>query len=220
MSGPLGVMSTKIVFAASALFLSARIDLHPVSATLDPSAPVSRVTPEIARRLRVAGPADKPLPLPRGHVVGMDHEEMRLGQVVIVPGQRQDLVIGSDILREMALELDFRNGRLDVLERGALRRRIAQMTPIDARVSADGCLSLPGVGADGAPLGVALDGSAERLSGTPTPVRLGPMHVAAARLARHSGRCDANDLVLDWRAFADRAVILDLGNGKIWLSAG
>lgn len=221
MSGPMGVMSTKIAIAASALLVSARVDMHDVWAILDPSAPISRVTPDIARRLKVAdGAAGQPVTLSRGHVVGLDHEEMRLGRIMVVANQKRDLVIGSDILREMALELDFRSGRLRALERGALQHRIGKMTAVAAHVSADGCLSLAGTGSDGTALRVALDGSAERLTGTPAPVQLGPVHLIAARPGGHVGHCDANDVVLDWRAFSDQVVILDLGHGTLWVSAG
>lgn len=221
MSGPMGVMSTKIAIAASALLVSARVDMHEVWAILDPSAPVSRVTPDIARRLRAADDAaSQPVTLSRGHVVGLDHEEMRLGRIIVVPNQKRDLVIGSDILSEMALELDFRGGRLRVLERGALQHRTAKMTPVAAHVSADGCLSLAGTGPDGITLRVALDGSAERPTGMPAPVQLGAVHLMASRSGTHGGRCDANDVVLDWRAFSDQVVILDLGNNTLWVSAG
>ena len=213
----MGVMSTKLLLAASALLLSARVDMHEVWATLDPSSPVSKVTPDIARRLKVTGVAGKTISLPRGHVVGLDHEEMRLGEVMIVPGQKPDLVIGSDLLREMALELDFRAGRLRVIERGALSHRTERMTSVAARLSSDGCLSLSGVAPDGTTLTVAIDGSSARPSGTPSRVQLGAAYLVAARLADRHGRCAANDLVLDWSAFTGAAIILDLGNGKIWL---
>lgn len=219
MSGPMGVVSTKLLLAASALLLSARVDMHDVWATLDPSVPVSRVTPDIARRLKASGPADRPVMLSRGHVVGLDHEEMRLSQIMVVPGQKPDLVIGADVLREMALELDFRSGRLRVIERGALRRRTERMTPIAARFSADNCLSLAGTALDGKVLNVALDGSSARPSGTPSPVQLGAVRLTAARPIERRRHCEANDLVLDWSAFAGTMVILDLGDGKIWLPA-
>lgn len=219
MSGPMGVVSTKLLLAASAMLLSARVDMHDVWATLDPSAPVSRVTPDIARRLKAIGPAEQPITLSRGHVIGLDHEEMRLSQIVIAPGQKPDLVIGADVLREMALELDFRNGRLRVIERGALPHRTERMTPIAARISADNCLSVAGTAPDGTMLNTALGGSPIRPSGTPSPIQLGAVHLTAARLAERGRRCAANDVVLDWSAFAGTAIILDLGNGKIWLPA-
>jgi len=217
MSGPMGVMATKLLLAASALLLSARVDTHEVWATLDPSLPVSRVTPDIARRLKASGPADRPIMLSRGHVVGLDHEEMRLDQIVVVPGQKPDLVIGADVLREMALELDFRGGRLRVIERGALRHRTERMTAVAARISADNCLSLSGAAPNGTPINVALDGSLARPSGTASAIQLGKVRLTAALPAAHRTRCEANDLVLDWSAFAGTMVILDLGNGKIWL---
>lgn len=218
MSGPIGVMSVKFVLAAGALLLSARIDMHAVSAILDPSTPVSTVTPELARRIGAGEGAGPVRAVPRHRVVGMDHSEMRLRSVAVANLDRGgELVVGADLLREMALALDFRKDRLRVLDKQDYRHLTARMVPIPATSTPDGCVSITGTGADGAPVRAAIDGQSPAAgTGQAASIGLGPVVLKGWRIA---GRCASSDMVLDWSAFAGQTLILDLGRGRIWLPA-
>jgi hypothetical protein len=213
----MGVMPAKIALAAGALLVTARVDMHTLSARLDPATSVSQVAPELARKLGVDPSTGHVATLPHKHVIGLGNEEFPFRQVAVNDTDGRTLVIGADLLKEMTLELDFRANRLRVVEQGALRRVTKHMVAVPATISADGCMSMTGITMDGAQIKVALVGGVAQPSGKSEKLTLGVLPFEAYRTGARS--CPANEMVIDWEAFAGRTIVLDLQSGKVWMPA-
>lgn len=216
MSGPIGVVSTKLALVAGALLVSARVDLHSVAATIDPSQPVTAISADLAARAGIKDDGPAVRPLAKRLTVGMDHAELRLEKVVVRGDTPNRITLGADLLQQMTLALDFRKGRLRVIERGALRRATADMIPIAARSTPDGCLSISGRTPDGSAAHAALVGRASD-DGPRASVAVAGVELQGTAQPAQVQTCPSNQMLLDWRAFAGSAIILDLGNDRIWV---
>jgi hypothetical protein len=190
--------------------------MHPVTATLDPSAPVTIVTPDLADRLGAEERAGDTRALPRGRVVGIDHSEMKLARVSVA--RSDGVVIGADVLKEMVLRLDFGRNRLRVVDQAEYRKATANLVAVPVSVTPDGCLSIAGATRDGQPVRAALIGRAGGdAAGSTTTLQTGQIVFAAQAQPATRSQCAANDMLITWQSFEDQTIMLDLGRNQIWL---
>lgn len=222
MSGPIGVVSHKIILKAGLLLMAGRIDLHRVNATVDPSAPVTVIDPQAASFVKVPAVPAGPQALSRRHVIGLDHAELQLRSVVVrstpLPTQ---LVIGADLLREMIIGFDFRRGALRVFDHAEYRQAGSGMSgaAIDTDQQ-DQCLHIDARGPSGSIVRLSLVGQpmqTPKQSGT-IAVTVGGVPINAAPTARGTGICPDGDAIISWEAFADYRVTFDLAHGQLWIA--
>lgn len=213
----MGAMSTKIALHAGLLLVAARIDMHSISAAIDPSTPVSVASPALAPRLGL-GPYGRAAQRVSGkHDIGIDDRTIGLSSVRVDPQmQGVDFLIGSDLLRHAPIVLDFTRRKLRVGERRDADRFEKRLTPIPASISSDGCLSLEANDERGRPIQLALIGE-EPLRELSRTVKFGGLTFPA--LPGRTDRCSANDATIGWSAFVGKKLVLDLDRGRIWIGA-
>jgi hypothetical protein len=209
-------MSAKFTLTAGALLLSARFEMHAVTAALDPSAPVTIVTPDLAERIGAAEHDGDIRALNKPRVVGIDHAEMTLRQVTL--SRDGTVVIGADVLNQMVLRLDFRRNRLRVVDQGDYRKATANLIAVPVSVTPDGCLSVAGTAPDGRPVRAALiGGTVGETPGDRAILQTGEVVVEAHLQPAIRRQCAANDMLVTWQSFEGQAITLDLRRGQIWL---
>jgi hypothetical protein len=211
MSGVTGVMSTKLVLTAGMALFSARIARHQTPATLNPSLPKTEIQSALAGKLHVAAGDGKM------RAIGIDHSEVRVRTLAVREDTERPLVIGADVLGNIALSLDFKSKRLRVMQPVEAHRITAQMTALNAVPTTDGCFSFAAVAPDGRTVVAALADAADIDTSSPaTTARIGALTLITREPAAAS-RCSAASVVIDWNSFANRRIVMDIEHGKLWL---
>lgn len=222
MSGPIGVVSHKIILKAGLLLIAGRIDLHRVSATVDPSAPLTVIDPQVARFVKLSDVLAGPQALLKRHVIGLDHAEVRLTSVVVRPAPPPtQLVIGADLLRGMIIGFDFRRGSLRVFDHSEYRRVRSNMSAVAIDTAAqDQCLHIDARSPSGTSVRLSLVGQPTQISqhaGT-VVLMVGGMPVKAMPTERGTSICPDSDAIIGWGSFADYRVTFDLTQGQMWIA--
>lgn len=222
MSGPIGVLSHKIILKAGLLLISARIDLQPVDAVIDPSAPMTIADPSEARYLKVDPTIRGPQKVIKKRVIGIDHDEMRISQVDIQPTRpATDMIVGSDLMSDMRIGFDFKRSKLRVFDAGD--RHVGKgMHTIPISVSkTSGCLVADARNERGGPILMAIVGrpiDSENPGRQLVKVLLGGVPLNAFSSSRGSGPCFDSDVQVSWGNFAGQHIIFDVGHSQMWIA--
>jgi hypothetical protein len=212
----LDAMSTKILLQAGLLIVDARLELHRIKAVLDPSTPQSIVSRDNAERLGASQATEAEQPITRHKVVGLGADEVKLHAIKIgrTPSGTQ-MIVGSDLMREEPLYIDFPGARFELFERWKALKYERHMEPVSVTISRDGCLSISGTAKDGSPLRVALKGAMQELPSGISPIsfRMGSLLISAT----YSAACPANNVTVGWDAFAGRRILIDVAAGRLWI---
>jgi len=220
MGGPIGVMSPKFLLKAGMLLVSARLDSHAVTATIDPSSPVTIVDPDVVRRIDRVPTEPGPAQMRKVHLIGMDHAEISIRNVSVgVVPAGAGMAIGSDALSDMVIGFDFARSRLRIRDRSEQARAGHGLTAVPLDWGAGKCLTMPGVDAQGAAVKVALlpGASAQSPSSERREVTLGSAKVEA--WAPAPATCPGSDVSMDWSGFGKTWVELDMAHHRLWLAA-
>lgn len=222
MSGAIGILSHKIILKAGLLLISARIDLQPVDAVIDPSAPMTIADPSEARYLKTDQAIRGPQKVMKKRVIGIDHDEMRIFQVDFQPTRpATDLIIGSDLMSDMRIGFDFKRSKLRVFDPGD--RHVGKgMHTIPISVSkTSGCLIADARNERGDPIRMAIVGrpvGSENSGHRFVKAFLGGIPLNAVSSSMASGPCIDSDVLVTWSNLADRYIIFDVGHGQIWIA--
>ena len=220
MGGPVGVLSSKFVVSAGLLLVSARIDMHRVTAAIDPSAPMTLIAPELAAQLDQSLFAPKGDAQVRHHVLAIDHTELSIDHAMIAkPVGRAQVTIGADLLSKMIIGFDFARSRVDVLDRSAYRKAGKGMTAVPVEIGADRCLRIEGRGSSQNEILVALAGSWAEDSQATQPDQLHVGDLVVGRYSRDPGPCRESMVSVGWSSFSDQRILLDLGRRRMWTKA-
>ncbi|WP_295638021.1 hypothetical protein [Novosphingobium sp.] len=223
MSGPIGVMSHKIILKAGLLLISARIDLQPVEAVIDPSAPITIADPSQARYLKVDPEIRGPQQVIKNRVVGIDRDEMRIHQVNIQPTRpATDLIIGSDLMSDMRIGFDFKRSKVRVFDQGDRHVGKGMRMAAISVSKISGCLIADARNEHGDPIRMAIVGrpADSDISGHPlVKVSLGGVPLTALGTSGGSGQCTDGEVAITWGSFADQHIIFDVGHRQMWLAA-
>jgi len=209
MGGVIGALSPKIVLVAGTLLLASRVGTHRTPATIDPSRPITTVGTTLAQEIGLDRASDS-----RPRFVDIDHSTIRVPRLAIDGTMEPPLAIGADVLREVALLVDLKAMRLQILNGSELGRAIRGREAVSASLAADGCVTVAATSVDGRPIKVAFTGAPA--STGRIPILIGAMRLDAASLPE--GRCRGSDVAVDWPAFAGKSILLDLGHGRLWIS--
>ncbi|WP_295631442.1 hypothetical protein [Novosphingobium sp.] len=222
MSGPIGIMSHKIVLKAGLLLISARIDLQPVEAVIDPSAPITTADPSVAKNLKVDPAMRGPQLVIKNRVIGIDRDEMRIHRVDIEPTRpATDLIIGSDLMSDMRIGFDFKRSKLRVFDQGDRHVGKGMQIAAVSQSKISGCLIADARNEHGDPIRMAILGRPVNFDNSGRPlvkVSLGGVSLDAFDIPSGSNPCTDSDVVVTWGNFADQHVIFDVGHNRMWLS--
>lgn len=217
MGGMIGAMSGKIVFQAGLLLFAARLDGHKTMATIDPMAKTTVIGSELADNLRFDLDEDQTLAVRHRHVVGIDHAEVRLRRVIVRQmGGAARIVIGRDLLSELAIRLDFAHARLRVFD-SSERRAVGQgqsAVELDASFLPR-CLVAMGREPAGTSQMVVLTGNAAS-SGRTTTIVFGDTAIQTFPVAQDTP-CAGPTLAAPWQSFQKAELILDLPGGHLFV---
>ena len=222
MSGPIGVLSHKFILKAGLLLISARIDLQPLDAVVDPSAPMTIADPSEARYLKVDPAIRGPQDVIKNRVIGIDHDEMRIRQVGIQPTRpATDLVIGSDLMSDMRIGFDFKRSKVRVFDAGD--RHVGKgMHTIPISVSkTSGCLIADARNERGDPIRMAIVGrpvGSENSGHRFVKASLGGIPLNAVSSSMASGPCIDSDVLVTWSNFTDQHIVFDVGHSQMWIA--
>ncbi len=214
MGGPVGVMSTKLVLKAGMLLFAARLDGHAVTATIDPTAAETVITPRLAAYLKLTASEADDKDVRHFHVIGVDHAELRLRRVLVrnLDGPAT-IVIGQDLLAQMRIRLDFDRGRLRVLDPTEHASTGEGEAIIALRRETSGCLELE---APDQSARVALANPAENTANAPPGA---PMDFAGLKLSvsdgTSSGNCGSETRIVTWASFRTTRILIDLPHERL-----
>lgn len=227
MGGVIGAMSTKFVVHAGMLLLSARVDGHSLQAALDPSSPRTIISVELAKRIGLPPKEIESVQISHGWVIGIDHYELRLGTVRVAahPGAAP-VIIGADILAHAPLLLDFERHRLSLIERSnrgllqgdQLSRITDGMTPLQLKVSSEGCFSVTGQDLNWRPISVGWKGTSgtSYVEAPRVQVHFGMISLPVEGPSKLDARCGFG-AIIGWESFNHRRIVFDLPHHTLWL---
>lgn len=220
MSGPIGVVSHKIALHAGLLLISARIDLHSVVATIDPSAPATLIDPTLAQYVDAVVSPSAPQHPKKRRIIGLDHAETRLPQFLLAPTPAPiRLVIGADVLRDLVITIDLARSSLRVLDSSEYGRIGRGMLEVPVSTSdGDGCLKFKASYANGGPIDVALVGQPDGPQVTSSiNITVSGISLPASPQLSGGEKCQSEAAIISWSAFRNHRVTLDLPHQRLWI---
>jgi len=214
MGGPVGMMSAKIMLSAGALLFAGRVNMHYATAMLDPAVTLTQVSKPFAAKIHLSDANAR-----NSREVGIDRVEVPAGPLALNRQDDADLVLGSNVLRDIPLLVDLDHGHLHVMDKREYRRATANMASVRIVQTSNGCFSLDVTDDGGRKMRAAFLSrpSASELSGTPTVITIGRLRLIGLKPSGE-WRCASNDVALDWQSFAGHQILFDLAGKQIWVS--
>jgi len=236
MSGVIGAVSNKFILVAAALLLPLRVGPDRVHGAIDPSAPISTMSPQLAARLHLGDAAapdgSSTVKLRRPLTIGIGAENFDVDTIGVgrLPSMKgQDLVIGRDILAAHVFAIDVAHRTIQLLLPSEYRGATQHLQAIHLFERADGSLGLA-LSVGNAPV---MDASLDLVSSVPVKIDqafitanhlggrglvrsddavLGPLNIVA-----DNGEHRLATAVVGIGAFSRSRIILDLPHHLIWM---
>lgn len=214
MGGPVGAMSTKLVLKAGMILFAARLDGHSATATIDPTAAETVITPKLAAYLKLAHAGDTDVEVRHSHVIGVDHAELRLRRVLLrdVDGPAR-IVIGEDLLAQMRIRLDFHSNRLRVLDSTDRVSTGEEDVIIPLKREASGCLALEAPKEAGL---ITFATLTENAANTPVTGLINfPGFQLRVSRGSSSNNCGPETKVVPWASFQTMRLMIDFPQQRL-----